>query len=482
MELHVAGWRTDISFTGSKECSILSLQNLLARATLKTSPATRSRILSLVKPMDNGPQEIRALDGLRAVAALSIVLFHTLLLLQVEYTPLSQAINNGWYYLSTGVQLFFVLSGFLLFLPYARAMLDGKQLPSARRFYRRRALRILPAYWVCLALMVALKFYVRHVPFSPGDVVAHIFLIHDFFPQFNRDYNGPFWTLAVEAQFYLLLPLLALIVARICGGRRSPWRIAGGIGLLIAGALTLRLIDSAAIASLPANAALTDSPSGIFVLATMGMQGKYLEVFAVGMLCALLYVLTIERRVLSAEQLRQLSLLALVGAGACMALTIPHADLASLMVAPGAHWGADVSGYPLLVGLGFGGLVLGILWGGHRARFLFEVSPMRIVGLCSYSLYLWHLPIIHGSVPLLANMPVPLVIAGAFLVAYLSYQLIERPFLNHRQRQTAKDAPAAAAAQRGPAVVPVLAPPVKPTVDPAIEADLAPAERIPTLV
>ena len=350
--------------------------------------------------MDNGPQEIRALDGLRAVAALSIVLFHVMLFLQIEYTPLSHAINNSWYYLSTGVHLFFVLSGFLLFLPYARSMLDGQQLPSARRFYRRRALRILPAYWVCLAIMVALKVYVQHVPFSLGDFAAHVALIHDSFPQFNRDYDGPFWTLAVEAQFYLLLPLLALIVSRVGGSRRSPWRIATGIGLLIAGALTLRTADSIIMASLPANATLPSSPAGIFVLATMGVQGKYLEVFAVGMLCALLYVITIERHILSAERLRQLGLVMLAGAGVCMALAIPHVDLAGLMVTPGTRWGADVICYPLLVGLGFGGLVLAILWGGHRIRLLFEVPPMRIAGLFSYSLYLWHLPVIHGAIPI----------------------------------------------------------------------------------
>src|SRR5690348_8937986 len=242
-----------ISTTCSKEFSILSLKDLFATAS---SPSLRSRILAVARPMDIGPREIRALDGLRAVAALSIVLFHVMLFLQLEYTPLSQAINHTWYYLSTGVDLFFVLSGFLLFLPYARAMLDGQQLPSARRFYRRRALRILPAYWVCLAIVVALKFYVQHVPFSVGDVAAHIFLIHDSFPQFNRDYDGPFWTLAVEAQFYLLLPLLALIVSWMCRGRHSAWRIAAGIGLLILGALTMRTADSMIIASMPSNATL----------------------------------------------------------------------------------------------------------------------------------------------------------------------------------------------------------------------------------
>ena len=59
---------------------------------------------------------------------------------------------------------------------------------------------------------------------------------------------------------------------------------------------------------------LINSPGGIFVLATMGMQGKYLEVFAVGMLCALFYVLTVERHMLSAKRVRQLGLIALVGA------------------------------------------------------------------------------------------------------------------------------------------------------------------------
>jgi len=431
-------------------------------------PASRLRIVTALKPMENGPQEIRSLDGLRAVAALSIVLFHTLLFLQVEYMPLSQAINHTWYYLSTGVHLFFVLSGFLLFLPYVRAMLDGKHLPSARRFYARRALRILPAYWACLAIMVALKYFVRHVPFSPGNIATHIVLINDLFPQFNRDYNGPFWTLAVEAQFYVLLPLLALFVARVCGGRRSPAHIAGGIGLLIAGTLALRLVDSLVIASLPQSMSITDSPGGIFVLATMGMQGKYLEVFAVGMLCALLYVLTIERHMLSKARLQQMGLFALVGAGVCMALAIPQVDLAGMTVSSGARWGLDMIGYPLLVGLGFGGLILAILWGGQWIHRPFESWPMRTIGLFSYSLYLWHLPVIHGDIPLLAGRPLALVLGCVFLIAYLSYQFVERPFLKRRHRATTAQTVAAPIISR-PIIVPVVA---------SAEQD----ERISTLV
>ena len=429
-----------------------------------SSPAGRARILTLLKPMENGPREIRSLNGLRAVAALSIVLFHAMLFLQLEYQPWSQAINHGWYYLSTGVHLFFVLSGFLLFLPYVRALLDGERLPSARRFYRRRALRILPAYLVCLAAMVALTYIVRQCPFSFGDVATHAVLIHDAFPQYNRDYDGPFWTMAVEAQFYVLMPLMALVVAWVCRASRSPWRIAGGILLLIAGALTVRLIDTQLMASIPPNSGFADSPQGIFVLATMGMQGKYLEVFAVGMFCALLYVLTIERRMLPARRVRQLGLLMLAGALICMAIAIPNVDMAGLMVSPGAQWGVDVIGYPLLVGLGFGGLMLAILWGGRWIRIPFEFAPMRMVGLFSYSLYLWHLPIIHGDVPIFQGVPLLLVVPAAFLVAYLSYQFVERPFLKRRHRQEkprtdtmqSPDAPASANtedAERNPAAV-----------------------------
>ena len=409
------------------------------------SSAKRGRIITWLKPMENGPREIRALDGLRAVAALSIVLFHVMLFLQLEYQPWSQAINHEWYYLSTGVHLFFVLSGFLLFLPYVRALLDGERLPSARRFYRRRALRILPAYLVCLAAMVALTYIVRQRPFSFGDVATHSVLIHDAFPQYNRDYDGTFWTMAVEAQFYVLLPLMALIVAWVCHGRRSAWRIAGGVALLVAGALTIRLVDTRLMAAMPVNTGFADSPQGVLVLATMGMQGKYLEVFAVGMFCALLYVLTIERRVLPARRVRQLGLVMLVGALVCMAIAIPNVDIAGLMVSPGAQWGADVIGYPLLVGLGFGGMVLAILWGGRWIRIPFEFAPMRIVGLFSYSLYLWHLPVIHGDVPIFQGVPLLMIVPAAFLVAYLSYQFVERPFLKRRHRQTEAEAATAPA-------------------------------------
>ncbi len=82
-------------------------------------------------PLDNGAQDIRALDGLRAAAALSIVLFHTLHRAGFQYSEAAHTFGNYFWFLATGLHLFFVLSGFLLFLPNARAIFPKQSLPRA---------------------------------------------------------------------------------------------------------------------------------------------------------------------------------------------------------------------------------------------------------------------------------------------------------------------------------------------------------------
>ncbi|HEX8982820.1 MAG TPA: acyltransferase [Ktedonobacterales bacterium] len=388
-------------------------------------------------PADSaGGGEIRSLDGVRAIAALSIVLFHTLLIYHVEYLPISQHAGAVWYYLSTGVQLFFVLSGFLLFRPYARAILSGATLPGWARFYQRRALRILPVYWVALTVALVAQWRIVGKPLWLN-AFSHILLIHDSFPRYNRDIDGPFWTLAVEAQFYLLLPLIAWGIARVVGRSQSRARLVGALLGVIALAEGLRWLDTLLMPSVTWQALAHgggEAARYIFVLATMGMQGKSYEIFFIGALCATIYVMAIEHEGVARHMQRRLSWLLLGGGVALSVLAAPAWRLGAWMFTPGMRWGWDIILYPLVVGLSFAACTLGIVWGHPAVRRIFEAPALRFFGHISYSIYVWHLPILQGAIPPFGLMPVWQRLIWVFVVSYLSYQLLERPFLRSRQR------------------------------------------------
>src|SRR5579864_2524259 len=155
-------------------------------------------------------KQILALDGLRAFACLAVISNHLNGWGRVVWHPLhgvydflNPILNFG----KSGVELFFLLSGFLLFLPYAKALLFNSAWPSLRRFYLRRIFRILPAYYVALFLMI-LFFHPKFLNPSLWPVIG-TFLTFRMGFVLSQGVNGPFWTLAVEFQFYLLLPLIA---------------------------------------------------------------------------------------------------------------------------------------------------------------------------------------------------------------------------------------------------------------------------------
>jgi peptidoglycan/LPS O-acetylase OafA/YrhL len=95
---------------------------------------------------------------------------------------------------------------------------------------------------------------------------------------------------------------------------------------------------------------------------------------------------------------------------------------------------------PLLTGAGYAALMLSVLLLGGPLAAVFAWGPMRFIGLMSYSLYLWHLPFVDGWMPFMGPRPLPWRIAVAFVVAYLSYRLLERPFLAGRKRLTERAA------------------------------------------
>jgi peptidoglycan/LPS O-acetylase OafA/YrhL len=156
------------------------------------------------------------LDGLRAVAALAILVYHVAVQSGTALDDgfLGALLSRG----DIGVPIFFVLSGLLLYRPWAAATLDGGAPPATGRYLLRRALRILPAYWLVVAL--ALFLWSRDRLADPADWLQVVFLLHSY----NTDPwwagSGPLglgqmWSLTVEAAFYLTLPLLAWTLRRL---------------------------------------------------------------------------------------------------------------------------------------------------------------------------------------------------------------------------------------------------------------------------
>ena len=163
------------------------------------------------------------LDGMRALAALYVVLFHAAFFQEIFPTGIVLTLTSWLLYGHFAVDVFIVISGFSLMLPVVRG--DGKLRGGYWGFMKRRAKRILPPYYFALlyALILATTIikhatdtaWVTCVPVTWQAVVTHLLLIHNLSDQTMFLINGPFWSIAVEWQLYFVFPLLVLGWSRI---------------------------------------------------------------------------------------------------------------------------------------------------------------------------------------------------------------------------------------------------------------------------
>jgi peptidoglycan/LPS O-acetylase OafA/YrhL len=155
-------------------------------------------------------------EGLRAVCALYVVLHHawvdTWNIFQGAQPGTALRLFTGW--LAFGheaVTVFIAISGFCLTLPVIHT---GMKLKSTKRFFRRRAIRILPPYYAALVGSVLVIFAIGHPEWvTLKSFLQHALLIHDF-GHHMYEINGPMWSVAVEFHIYLLFPLLLFITRR----------------------------------------------------------------------------------------------------------------------------------------------------------------------------------------------------------------------------------------------------------------------------
>ena len=156
------------------------------------------------------------LDSVRAIAALSVVVFHASFWSQITLT--GSALAPFLTRLDVGVTIFFVLSGFLLYRPFVRARLLGTPPPRAIAYGWRRMLRIVPAYW--LALTVIALVIPKPDTFEPGHAVVYYGFLQ-IYGDLALGGISQAWTLCVEVTFYALLPLWALALRRLPATVRS---------------------------------------------------------------------------------------------------------------------------------------------------------------------------------------------------------------------------------------------------------------------
>ncbi len=369
-----------------------------------------------------------ALDGLRAVAALLVLLFHAWSIVPNYIQPGQSPSAYPLWYAKTGVNLFFVLSGFLLFLPYAQWLLGIREQPDIRLFYKRRALRVVPAYWASLIIIGILLH-----PAAPGDLLIHFAFLSNTNWDSVFSINGVYWTMAIEVQFYVTLPLIAL----------GMYALARRIGLLQAIVAALLGLFALSVASTYlthiGGLDLLTMPVVSSFLVQYAAMPYWLGVFACGIACSLIY--TYATKIYPKRAAADLPVAKLwTQRSGNYALLAGVVLLILLSMVPFLR---DIWMQQALFGLGYAGILFGVLFGSPSLRWPLANPVMRFVGLISYSFYIWHHaalivvgPKLHGALAGQYHTIVLFVIGLAITIpiAYLSYQVFERPFIAVRMR------------------------------------------------
>lgn len=316
-----------------------------------------------------------------------------------------------------GVPIFIVLSGYVLMLPVASTG-DLTLRGGVGAFLRRRARRILPPYYAATGFALLLIAVVpvmqqpmgtawdSKLPVTWDALLAHLLMVHNLSPDRMFTINGPLWSVALEWQIYFIMALVLLPL-----WRRLP-------GILIVGVLLVVTMIPVAL------------QTGAFG------HPWLLALFAAGMLAAQMTLSDTEHRWPRATAMT-------------LGFTIiPAAALPRLFDIPAEAFVEVIAGLAVASALIWAGRRT-LSSGTPRAAALLESRPMMFLGLISYSIYLFHSPILGLFNLLLLPIGLPTVMLYQLVTfvgipvavgsAYLMFWLVERHFLNSRQRHAADE-------------------------------------------
>jgi len=359
-----------------------------------------------------GERRSARIESLRALAAVGVLVSHAWGWSQGWNPQTLYGSYHGRLILSGGfgVFLFFALSGYLLYLPFARGTFGDRDPVDLRRYAANRVLRIVPLYYVVLAVFLAV---------STADLQAQWWRYALFLENFSSDtvgkVVGPAWSLVVEVQFYILLPLFAWLIAKL--SRRSLAAavvVLSGLGIA---AFMLRHLTVTDASHVPQTWRYSLPATCVF--------------FFPGFLLALLRV-HLDKRPMRWTAWRVLgssNMWFIAGVGAWLLVAYRY-DLDVATLAASA--------------LLLGSCALPLRQG--RIVRLLDVRVIAGLGAASYSLYLWHEPLIQrmSTASWMPSGFLPLLVAGLVLccaIAVVSYRFIESPFLRLRRSWSASRLP-----------------------------------------
>ena len=386
------------------------------------------------------------LDGLRAIAALGVLVCHVGL-------ASGQVARGGGDYLAradVGVALFFMLSGFLLYRPFVSNRLDGKPRPRVPRYLRHRFLRIFPAYWLALTVLATVLDVRQRTDLrTPWDFAMYYGLLQSYSRTTAVGGLQQAWTLTNEVAFYLLLPLWALGAAWLFRRVRGRTGLAAE-GLVLAVVAAASLGFRAWVESVGGNSLAGHSFFEEFVTdPRVHWITSNFHMFVPGMALALAFEWSRRRdRPLAALELVRrhplvcwgLAAVAFWAVSTQAGLDVLGSDSAREAVTKELLYAAV--GILLLAPVALAGETLprSLRWLGTRV--------MVTLGVLSYGIYLWHEGVTDiyrdmrdiqapdGTYLLSGWFPAMLAfsLVGSILLAAISYYLVERPALLLKDR------------------------------------------------
>lgn len=390
---------------------------------------------------DVGIGTLLAGDGVRGVGMLCV--FFTHLFLVADPDPDSNVAAYGWAapllgHIDLGLSAFFVLSGYLIARPFARAYVAGTRRPRLRSYVRNRVLRVVPAFYL-FTVLVLLRFgldgSLLSGPAAPDEksewwqVLGQFLFVQGQTGGLAAVPIGPAWSIGAEVGFYVLIPIAAFVAyragERIASQQRRVALAIAAIALVTFLSIAVRAYDKYDFTW------LTSPPAIMYV-------------FMPGVAVAILEPLLVDVLRDQAKRARLIAWGAFAGAALC-AVAYAASDY-DVRQTPIHH---ALGQRALIAAICTGALIFGLVvlqLGTGKAPRLFGNRLMLWMGARSYSFYLVHIWILFELDLILARdmalgtrVIVMTAIALPFttLVAALSYRYVERPFLERKRRVTA---------------------------------------------